>query len=103
MTAPPSSPEPGHYRSPQRKLVRFFEKSRNQWKVKCRDAKRLVRRLKNRAAWLEHSRDTWKARAMQWRQRVRELETEQARRAEAGETLKKTTPPPPPMSPSPPS
>ena len=103
MTTPPSSPEPGQYRSPQRKLVRFFEKSRNQWKAKCRDAKRLVRRLKNRAAWLEHSRDTWKARAMQLRQRVHELEGELAHCDEAGETLKKTGSSPPSMPPSPPS
>jgi len=102
MTTPQSSPEPGQYRSPQRKLVRFFEKSRNQWKAKCRDAKRMVRRLKNRAAWLEHSRDTWKARAMQLRQRIYELETELAHRDGNSELLKKTASPPP-IPPSPPS
>jgi predicted RNase H-like nuclease (RuvC/YqgF family) len=102
MTAPQSSSEPGQYRSPQRKLVRFFEKSRNQWKAKCRDAKRMVRRLKNRAAWLEHSRDTWKARAMQLRQRVHELETALAHREAGREPLKKTEFPPrkPPLPPS---
>jgi hypothetical protein len=101
MTAPQSSPDPGHYRSPQRKLVRFFEKSRNQWKAKCREAKRLVRRFKNRAAWLEHSRDTWKTKAVQGRQRARELEDELARRDAAGEPLKKAPPPlVPPPSPS---
>lgn len=102
MTTPQSSPEPSQYRSPQRKLVRFFEKSRNQWKAKCRNAKRLVRRLKNRAAWLEHSRDTWKARAMQLRQRVHELETELAQRNGDSEPVKKTASPPP-IPPSPPS
>jgi predicted nuclease with TOPRIM domain len=103
MTPPQSLPEPGQYRSPQRKLVRFFEKSRNQWKAKCRDAKRMVRRLKNRAAWLEHSRDTWKIRAMQLRQRVHELETELAHRDEARTSLKKTEFPPSTIPPSPPS
>jgi hypothetical protein len=102
MTTPQSSPESSQYRSPQRKLVRFFEKSRNQWKAKCRDAKRMVRRLKNRAAWLEHSRDTWKARAMQLRQRVHELETELVHRDGGRESLKKTASPPP-IPPSPPS
>jgi hypothetical protein len=103
MIGPQSTSEPGSYRSPQRKLVRFFEKSRNQWKAKCREAKRMVRRLKNRAAWLEHSRDTWKTKAIRWRQRARELEDELARHDEPNETLKKTPPPPPPILPLPPS
>jgi hypothetical protein len=54
---------PKVYKSPQRKLVRFFEKSRDQWKAKCRETKALVKRLKNRVRWLEHSRDRWKRQA----------------------------------------
>lgn len=103
MIEPQPAPASGSYRSPQRKLVRFFEKSRNQWKAKCHDAKRMVRRLKNRAAWLEHSRDSWKTKAVQWRQRARELEEELARRDAAGPPLKKILLPPPPRPPSPPS
>ncbi len=45
------------YKSPQRKLVRFFEKSRNQWKSKYRDAKLVVKRLQNRVRFLEKSKD----------------------------------------------
>jgi len=68
---------PKVYKSPQRKLVRFFEKSRDQWKAKCREAKTLVRRLKNRVRWLERSRDRWK-------QQAQALDTELARvKAEA--------------------
>jgi len=37
------------YKSPQRKLVRFFEKSRDQWKAKCQTAKFTVKRLQNLA------------------------------------------------------
>lgn len=51
------------YKSPRRKLVKFFEKSRDRWKAKCREAKTLVKRLKNRVRFLEHSRDRWKAKA----------------------------------------
>ena len=29
--------EPLPYRSPMKKLLRFFERSRNQWKSKCQD------------------------------------------------------------------
>ena len=74
------------YRSPRRILVRFFEKSRNQWKAKCLEAKATLRRVKNRAKWLEQSRDQWKARAQALAHRVQELEAhtvEQQRDIEA--------------------
>jgi hypothetical protein len=66
------------YRSPQRILVRFFEKSRNQWKAKCLEAKASLRHFKNRAKWLEQSRDQWKTRAHLLAQRVHELEAQAA-------------------------
>ncbi|MBM3130865.1 MAG: hypothetical protein FJ009_19835 [Chloroflexi bacterium] len=56
----PNAPAPKTYTSPQRKLLRFFEKSRNQWKTKCRDAKSKVKRLSERVRFLEESRDRWK-------------------------------------------
>jgi chromosome segregation ATPase len=52
--------------------VKFFEHSRDQWKVKCHEAKKTVKRLKNRMRWVEHSRARWK-------NRVKELEHENAR------------------------
>lgn len=64
-------PEAKSYKSPQRKLVRFFEKSRNQWKAKCHRAKSTVKRLKNRVRFLEESRQRWKI-------RTKELEGELA-------------------------
>jgi chromosome segregation ATPase len=59
------------YNSPVRKLVRFFEKSRDQWKAKCREAKAQIKLLKNRIRFLEESRERWKS-------RVKELEAEVA-------------------------
>ena len=61
------------YSSPRHKLVRFFEHSRDQWKVKCREAKRGVKRLKNRLRWIELSRARWKARAQELEQENRTL------------------------------
>jgi hypothetical protein len=63
--------EPLPYRSPMRKLVRFFERSRDQWKEKCRQAKRENNSLKIRLAAMKESRDCWKAKA-------KELEEERA-------------------------
>jgi hypothetical protein len=60
------------YKSPLRKLVRFFEKSRDQWKAKCLEAKATAKGLKHRIRYLEQSKEEWKTRA-------KELEKELAR------------------------
>jgi len=53
-SAPADCREP--YKSPRRKLLRFFEKSRDQWKAKCLEAKATVKRLQNRVRFLETSK-----------------------------------------------
>jgi len=68
----PESGKAKSYKSPQRKLVRFFEKSRDQWKAKCLEAKARVKRLSNRIRFLEKSKDHCK-------DRIRELEADRAR------------------------
>ena len=60
------------YTSPPRKLIRFFLKSRDQWKAKCQGAKATVKRLENRVRFLEKSKDNWKA-------KTKSLEAENAR------------------------
>ena len=44
------------YRSPVRKLARFFEQSRNRWKRKCQAAKRRNKLLGNQLRAVEKSR-----------------------------------------------
>jgi hypothetical protein len=63
--------EQKEFRSPQAKLLRFFERSRNGWKRKCREAKEDVKRLNNNVAALKRSRGRWKVLA---KQRVDEIE-----------------------------
>ncbi len=60
------------YKSPVRKLVRFFEKSRDQWKAKCLEAKATAKGLKHRIGYLEQSK-------MEWKTKAKELEKELAR------------------------
>jgi uncharacterized protein YlxW (UPF0749 family) len=48
------------YKSPRRKLVTFFEKSRDQWKEKSSEAKAKVKQLKNRVRFLEKSKEQLK-------------------------------------------
>jgi hypothetical protein len=68
--------EEEEYRSPQRKLVRFFERSRNGWKQKCQQAKALVKRLKNGTQALKKSRSRWKTLAKRQREELRQLRRE---------------------------
>jgi hypothetical protein len=49
------------YRSPISKLLRFFCRSRDKWKAKCKVAKRENKSLKYCLAKMKESRDRWKA------------------------------------------
>jgi len=51
------------YRSPVSKLLRFFLRSRDKWKAKCKAAKRENKSLKYRLAKMKESRDRWRAQA----------------------------------------
>ena len=65
-------------RSPRKKLLRFFVRSRNGWKAKCQTAKVRVKRLGNRVRKLTDSRDLWKERAQTWRGELARAEAELA-------------------------
>ena len=73
------------YTSPQRKLVKFFERSRDRWKAKSRAAKTVLKRvgmrlgrLEQRNAAYQHQLAALHAQVVQWQakhaQTVRELE-----------------------------
>lgn len=51
------------YRSPQYKLVRFFERSRDNWKRKSHSRKVLIKRLTSRLQKMRSGRDRWRERA----------------------------------------
>ena len=57
------------YRSPARKLIKFFEESRDQWKAKCLSAKYQIKLLSNKVRYLEK-------RKAELKQRVKKLERE---------------------------
>jgi chromosome segregation ATPase len=48
------------YRSPIKKLVTFFETSRNKWKEKCRNAKKDNKLLKSKIRYLEKKQNDFK-------------------------------------------
>ena len=51
------------FRSPISKLLRFFWRSRDKWKAKCKAAKEENKSLKYRLAKMKESRDRWKVQA----------------------------------------
>jgi hypothetical protein len=59
------------FRSPLRKLVVFFRRSRDKWKEKCQKAKRQNKSLKICLAKMKESRDRWKAQAMAWEEEIK--------------------------------
>jgi predicted nuclease with TOPRIM domain len=69
------------YRSPQYKLVQFFERSRNNWKRKCQDRIVRMKRLASRLEKMRSGRD-------RWRERAQSLEEELSRVQEELQQLK---------------
>lgn len=66
------------YKSPPRKLLPFFEQSRNGWKEKCKAAKAMVKRLKNQTVKLQRSRQGWKELANKQSRELEQLRRELA-------------------------
>jgi len=86
------------YKSPVRKLARFFEKSRDQWKAKCQEAKGMIRLLKSRVRFLEESRDRWRQRAKEMKQALAAAEAREGALKEALAALQEARSEEPPDS-----
>ena len=71
-----SKTENQDYKSPLRKLVTFFENSRNQWKEKYQLAKKTIKRLSNRVRYLEQSKEQWKQKAIALEQELKQMRVE---------------------------
>jgi predicted nucleic acid-binding Zn-ribbon protein len=65
-------------KSPRRILVRFFRRSRDNWKRKFMDLKTEIKRFKNQAADARRSREQWRTKAESFQAEVRRLEAELA-------------------------
>jgi predicted RNase H-like nuclease (RuvC/YqgF family) len=66
------------FTSPLRKLVQFFQHSRDNWKAKYQEAKRLCKKLSNQVRAVEKSREHWRELAQRRQRRVQSLEQELA-------------------------
>lgn len=72
------------YASPKHKLRKFFERSRDKWKAKSKEATATIKLLKNRIRFLEQSKQAWKEKA---EKREEELDELKARLKEAERKL----------------
>jgi len=67
------------YKSPTSKLVRFFEKSRDQWKAKCLETKATAKGLKHRIRYLEQNKAEWKTKAKELEKELARMKAQQNR------------------------
>jgi len=67
------------HKSPIKKLVRFFEKSRDQWKAKCLEAKATAKGLQHRIRYLEQSKVEWKTKAKELEKELARMKAQQNR------------------------
>ena len=80
------------YTSPQRKLVKFFERSRNQWKAKSQAAKRVLKGVGTRLGRLERSNAAYQDQLAALHTEVAEWQAKHAQTARELEELKKKYP-----------
>ena len=62
------------YKSPLRKLVQFFEKSRDRWKAKSLANKKENRQLKKKLRTSEIAKKKWKEETIKLRKHIKNLE-----------------------------
>ncbi len=77
------------YKSPKRKLVRFFEKSRNKWKDKCQQAKYQIKLLRNKIRYLENNKTIYKERVKELEAKLHQMKNNEKQMVDEIERLKK--------------
>ena len=82
------------YTSPQRKLVKFFERSRDRWKAKSREAKTALKRLGTQLRRSQRRNAEYQQQLVALQPQVAEWQVKQAQAVEELEALKKKGPHP---------
>jgi lipopolysaccharide export system protein LptC len=80
------------YSSPPRKLVKFFERSRNQWKAKSHAAKTVLKRLGTRLGRVERSNAAYQDQLAVLHTQVAQWQAKHAQTMRELEELKKKYP-----------
>jgi uncharacterized protein YlxW (UPF0749 family) len=77
------------YKSPTRKLIKFFENSRNNWKDKYKEAKRQIKQLQNKTNFLKKSKEELKSEIKQLKTELSQAEVKEKQKKK--EEVKKKT------------
>ncbi len=77
------------YKSPKWKLIRFFEGSRNKWKIKAKDAKYQIKLLRKRVKYLEQNKKEFKELSNNLDLQVKEMKDKEKRMLAEIDRLKK--------------
>ena len=77
------------YKSPKYKLLHFFEDSRDKWKDKVKEARKVIHLLKKRVTFLENSREYWRKREKDLKEELNNIKSERDSLIKEIEELKK--------------
>ncbi len=77
------------YKSPKRILLRVFEKSRNKWRDKCKNAKYQIKLLRNKIRYLENNKAAFKNRVKALEAELQKMKGNEKRMSEQIEQFKK--------------
>jgi hypothetical protein len=68
--------KPRSFKTPKSKLVRFFKKSRDQWKTKTKDAKYQIKLLRKKIKYMEHNKKEYKATIINQARQIEQMQEE---------------------------
>lgn len=77
------------YKSPKWKLIRFFEDSRNKWKIKAKDAKYQIKLLRKRVKYLEQHKKEFKGLSNNLEHQVQQMKNKEKKMLAEIDRLKK--------------
>lgn len=78
------------FKSPARKLIVFFRRSRDKWKLKCQEAKYKIKLLKQRLSYMQKRRLELKSKISELENELRSAQTREETLIDEIDRLKKT-------------
>ncbi len=63
------------YKTPPIKLIRFFRSSRDKWKQRSKERRKITKQQQVKIKNLQTSRDKWKSEALASRKKIKDLES----------------------------
>ena len=77
------------YKTPISKLIRFFEKSRDKWRTKTKEAKYQIKLLRKKNKYLEKNKSIYKAHNKELTSQLQQMREKEVRMQEEIDRLKK--------------